>query len=511
MNASISSNKRIMKNTMLLYLRMLFTMGVALYTSRIILNVLGISDYGIYNVVGGVVTIFGVINAAMATASQRFITFELGGGNINKLKIVFCTSLNIHILISLVIFIIAETIGLWFFYTQLNIPIGRIGAAFWVYQFSVLTTMVMMITVPYNAVIIAHERMSAFAYISILEVVLKLLIVWALTVFGIDKLILYVVLLFIVQMIIQVVYVFYCRLFFKETKFQLLWDGLLFKKMSAFAGWQLFGCTAGVAYTQGLNILLNIFFGPAVNAARAVAVQVQNAIQNFSLNFQQAINPQITKSYAINDQERLSVLINASSKYSFFLVFFLSLPVLIETQYILSFWLGIVPEHTANFIRIMLVVMMIDVTANPLITAAAATGRIKTYQMVVGGILLLILPISYLFLKLGYNPEIVFLVHFGMVICAQIARLFMLRKMISFSIRRYFKEVALRSLIVGSISIVLPLVVSEYLNSSFASFMIVCLICILSTSCSIYFFGLQKNEQHFAKEKVSQLYYKLKK
>ncbi len=505
------SNKRIVKNTMLLYIRMLFTMGVSLYTSRVILNVLGVNDYGIYNVVGGVITVLGVINAAMASASQRFITFELGGGSINKLKIVFCTSLNIHILISLIILLLSQTLGLWFFYSQLNIPVERINAAFWVYQFSVATTIVMMVSVPYNATIIAHEKMSAFAYISVVEVSLKLLIVYMLQLINFDKLILYSLLLLFVQLFIRFIYGKYCNKNFEETKYKWQWDGLLFKKMSAFAGWQLFGCTAGVAYTQGLNILLNIFFGPAVNAARAVAVQVQNAIQNFSLNFQQAINPQITKSYAINDQERLSMLINASSKYSFFLVFFLSLPVLIETQSILSFWLGIVPEHTANFIRIMLVIMMIDVTANPLITAAAATGRIKTYQMVVGGILLLILPISYLFLKLGYNPEIVFLVHLAMVICAQIARLFMLRRMISFSIRRFFKEVALRSLIVGSISIVLPLVVSEYLNSSFSSFMIVCLICVLSTSCSIYFFGLQKNEQNFAKEKVSQLYYKLKK
>lgn len=258
---------------------MLLMMTVALYTSRVVLNTLGVEDYGIYNVVGGVVAMLGFINGSMSSATQRYITFALGRGDIKHLQTVFSTALQIHILISTLIVILGETVGLWFMYTQMQIPVDRMDAAFWVLQCSILSTVVMIISVPYNADIIAHEKMSAFAYISILEGVLKLAVVYLLLVFSYDKLILYAFLILAVQLFIRSCYSCYCNRHFEESKYQHVWDKKLFKEMTGFAGWSMFGNLAGVFFGQGLNMLLNVFFGPVVNAARAVAIQVQNAIQ----------------------------------------------------------------------------------------------------------------------------------------------------------------------------------------------------------------------------------------
>lgn len=293
MNAT-ENNKRIAKNTLLLYFRMLFTMAVSLYTSRVVLNTLGVEDFGIYNVVGGVVAMFGFLNSAMSSSTQRYITFELGKNDFEQLKKVFNTSVSIHAFISVVILILAETIGLWFLYNKMTIPIERMDAALWVYQGAIASTIVLIMSVPYNATIIAHEKMSAFAYISVLEVVLKLLIVYLLLIGDFDKLKLYAVLMFSIQLIIRLIYGRYCKKHFSETKFQWTKDWKLFKEMLGFAGWNLWGNCAGIAFTQGVNILLNMFFGPAVNAARGIAVQVQNAVNQFSFNFQTALNPHTT-------------------------------------------------------------------------------------------------------------------------------------------------------------------------------------------------------------------------
>lgn len=508
-----SNNKRIAKNTLLLYFRMLLTMAVSLYTSRVVLQTLGVEDYGIYNVVGGVVTMFAFVNSAMSNATMRFMTFELGSGNNEKLHRVFCTSMGIHAIISLVILVLAESIGLWFLNTYMVIPDTRMDAAHWVFQLSVLSSIIMVMSVPYNASIIAHEKMSAFAYISVLEVVLRLAIVYMLVIFDIDKLKLYAVLMFCVQLLIRIIYGRYCSKHFVECYYKLIYDKPLFKEMTGFAGWSLFGNLAGVAYTQGVNILLNMFFGPAVNAARAVAVQVQHAIQGFVANFQMALNPQITKTYASGEIEQMHQLVYASGRYSFFLLYFLSLPIIIEINPILSVWLGTVPEYTAGFIRLTLCIMMVDALSNPLITAAQATGRIKVYQAVVGGILLLIVPISYIALKLGGQPEVVFFVHFLIVIIAQIARLIMIRPMIHLSLRKYFMEVIMKIAIVVFISILLP--VGFYFlfpQNTMCSFCLVCIICCISVLISVYFLGLYKSERYIITNKlknVTNMFHKL--
>ena len=497
MTTTLENNKRIAKNTLLLYIRMLFTMAISLYTSRVVLNTLGVNDYGIYNVVGGIVTMFTFMNSAMASATQRYLTFELGRNDFIQLHKVFCTSMHIHALIAFIIFILAETIGLWFLYTHMTIPTERMEAALWVYQFAVLSCIIMLLSVPYNATIIAHEKMSAFAYISVLEVIMKLLIVYILVLFEFDKLKLYAVLMFCVQILSRIIYGQYCSKNFSETKYQKIWDKKLFKEMTSFAGWSLFGNLAAVAFSQGLNILLNMFFNPAVNAARGIAVQVQAAIQSFCGNFQTALNPQITKTYASQDVKQMHSLIFAGSKYSFFLLLLISLPVLIETKPILTVWLKQVPAHTVNFIRLMICISMIDSIANPLIISAQATGRIKAYQATIGSILLLIVPISYIVLKSGGDPECVFFVHLVVVIIAQIVRVWMIHSMINLSIIQYLKNVIGNITIVTALSVILPIIIYIAFPPSLSRFLLVCTLSVFSVVMTVYFIGLGEKERNF--------------
>ncbi len=512
MTTTAENNKRIAKNTLLLYFRMLFTMAVTLYTSRVVLNTLGVEDFGIYNVVGGIVVMFGFINNAMATGTQRYLTFELGRKDYTRLKTVFSTSVLIHALISLLVILLAETVGLWFFYEKMIIPADRVDAALWVYQFSIISMVVLMMSVPYNASIIAHEKMSAFAYISVLEVVLKLAIVYLLTIGNWDKLKLYAVLMFLVQLSIRLVYGIYCKRHFEETKFRWVWNYKLFREMTGFAAWNLWGNCAGVASTQGLNLLLNMFFGPAVNAARGLAVQVQNAVRQFSTNFQMAINPQITKSYAVGDINYMHSLIFRSSKFTFFLLLFLCLPVLFETEPLLRLWLKTVPDYTVAFLHLILCETIVDAVARPLMTAAAATGRVKLYQGAVGGVLLSILPISYIVLKLGGGPASVFVVYLCVNVVDFVVRLYIIRPMIGLVLSDYFKEVLLRCLIVNATSLILPLAFKFFLyDDCLVSFFIECVICVISVTISAFYLGLTVSERSFILNKLSQFKTKFRK
>lgn len=333
------NNKRIAKNTILLYGRMLLLMAISLFTSRVILNVLGVVDYGVYNVVGGIVTMFGFLNSSMASATQRYITFALGKGDELQLQKVFSTALQIHTLIAGVVVLLGEIVGLWFLYNKMQVPPDRMEAAFWVLQSSIVSSAVMIVSVPYNAAIIAHEKMSAFAYISIVEAALKLIIVYLLLIFSVDKLILYAFLILGVQVTIRFCYSIYCKRHFFETKYRRICEKSLLKEMGQFAGWSMFGNLSAVLFNQGVDMMLNVFFGPVVNAARAVAVQVQGAIRQFVTNFQVALNPQITKTYAQDDLANMHQLMFRSARFSFYLLFLISLPVLFETDFILKTWL----------------------------------------------------------------------------------------------------------------------------------------------------------------------------
>ena len=499
------NNKRIAKNTLFLYFRMLFMMGISLYTSRVVLNTLGVENYGIYNVVGGIVAMFGFINGSMSSATQRYITFALGKGDKNRLQMVFCTTLQIHTLIAGVIVLLGETIGLWFLYNKMQIPADRMDAAFWVLQASIVDSVIMIISVPYNADIVAHEKMSAFAYISILEAVLKLVIVYVLLVFSFDKLILYAFLLLAVQILIRFCYSIYCNKHFEETKYKHVWDKALFKDMTDFAGWSLFGNLAAVLFGQGLNMLLNVFFGPVVNAARGIAVQVQNTIQQFVANFQMALNPQITKTYAKGEFGDMHKLMFRSARFSFFLLFLLSLPVLFETNFILTIWLKTVPEYTVTFLRIMICTSLIYTLSNPLIVANQATGKVRKYQAICGTILLMILPVSYICLRLGCPAYSVFIVHFMIESLTQLARMFLLCPLIGIKIRDYFTHIYGQVIVVIAMSVILPALAYFNMEDSIARFFVVGFLCVLSVSTAAYLLGLSSNERVFVRVKATTL------
>lgn len=505
MSDTSSANKRIAKNTLVLYVRMLFTMGISLFTSRVILQTLGVEDYGISSVVGGVISMFTFINAAMVSSTQRYLNFELVSGDANQLRSVFSTSLQIHALIALAIIVLSETVGLWFLNEKLVIPEARMTAAMWVYQCSILSCAVSIMSTPYNAVIVAHEKMSAFAYISILDVSLKLLVVYLLVVLPFDKLIILAILNLLVQLFIRYIYTLYCHRHFPESYFQFRFNKTLFKEMFGFAGWSFWGNLAAILYTQGLNMMLNIFFGPIVNAARGIAVQVQSAVQQFVGGFQTALNPQITKNYASNNLPQMHSLMFRSARFSFLLLFFLSLPVLMETSFILTLWLKTVPNDAVIFTQIMICISLIYTTANPCIIANQATGKVKIYQMVVGGILLLILPISYIVLKLGAPAYSVFIVHFCIESVAQFSRMYMLRKLIHLPLWQYMKNIYIPIVSTVVIAIILPLVVRMQVSEGWLRFLAVGFTCVLSVGASSYFIGFTKQERVFFLDKSLRL------
>lgn len=510
MSSTSENNKRIAKNTLLLYFRMLLLLIVNLYTSRVVLNVLGVVDYGINNVVGGVITMLGFITGSLGAASSRYITYELGKGDMTALKKTFGNIVTIHFILAAIVLVFGETLGLWFMSTQLQIPPERQTAAMWVYQFSIFSSLLSVISVPYNAAIIAHEKMSAFAYISIVDAVLKLLIAYLLVVIPFDKLIIYAILFFCILAFDRIVYGIYCSRHFEETHTRLKYDGKLFREIFAFAGWTMNGNLAVIGYTQGLNILLNIFFGPAVNAARGIAVQVQSVCQQFCSNFQMALNPQLTKCYAKGDFYNMHRLLVKSSKFSFYILFFIVLPLMFEAEFVLKLWLGIVPEHTVYFLRLILIVGLLYTLSNPLIVSVHATGRLKKFQMIEGTMLLTIVPIAYIMLKyFGIRPEYVFLVHIAVELCTQYARLRIVLPMIGMKLGDYFNSVIKPILMVITLSPWLPYIANATINGLWISFFVVCIVGVLCISACIFIFGCTTSERTFIKEKLSGILMKM--
>jgi len=455
-------NNKIAKNTLLLYIRQIVALFVSLYTSRIVLDALGTEDFGIYSVVGGLVAMFSLISGSLSSAVTRFLSFELGKENEERLKNVFSTSVTLHMGLALIVLILLETIGVWFLNNKMNIPTGRMQAANWVLQFSILTFVINLLGVPYNAAIIANERMGAFAYVSIIEVTLKLCIAFIIVSIGFDKLIIYALLLVIVSIIIRIVYGVYCRANFKECKYSFSYDNELVREMVSFAGWSFIGVSSAVLRNQGVNVLINIFYSTVVNAARGISMQVNVAITSFVNNFMTAMKPQIIKSYANGEFRFLYILILRGAKYSFFLIYLLALPVLIETEQILSFWLKDVPLYTISFVRLILVFSLIESLSGTLTTAMLATGQIKYFQIVVGGIQMLNFPISYFLLKLGLSPESTYIASIILSILCLFARLVFLQKKISLPIKLYVKDVLLKAIFVFVFSAILPIYI--YLN-----------------------------------------------
>jgi O-antigen/teichoic acid export membrane protein len=501
-STSVQNNKRIAKNTVFLYLRMFITMGVSLFTSRVVLNTLGVEDFGIYNVVGGMVMMFSTVNTSMATAVQRFMNFEMGKNNHSRLNNIFNTSVLIHFVIAIILFVLIELIGVWYLNNHMNIPEDRLDVANFVLQFSIFTLIVSVISVPYNAAIIANERMSAFAIISIIEVTLQLVIVYLLVIFNADKLKVYSVLMFVVAVIIRIVYGIYSKRNFKECSFKWHWDTSLFKEMSSFAGWNLIGVSSTMLRTQGISLLLNFFFDVIINAATGIAFRVKNAFDSFAGNFMTAISPQITKSYAAKDFNYLMQLIFRGSKFSYYLLLFIFVPIFIETETVLKLWLKIVPDYSVIFVRLLLIVSLIEVLSKTLIQAMFATGDIKKYQIVVGSVTLLNIPISFLFLYLDFYPEIVFVVAIIIAFITLFVRLFMLKKMINILIRNFIFEVLFIVLIVTVLSMILPFLFTKLYNPNNMRLLINLIISLLSVSTMVYIFGLNSKEKAYVKKAI---------
>ena len=487
---------------------MVLLMAISLYTSRVVLNVLGVTDFGIYNVVGGVVMMLGFVNSSLSGATSRFLTFELGKETEGDVKKIFRCSISIHYLLAIGILIVAETIGLWFVMNKLVIPSDKINAVFWVYQCSVVTSIISILSVPYNALIIAHERMKIFAYISIFEGIAKLAVVYALLCTDTERLILYAFLIMTVQSLVIAAYIIYCKKHLKESSAKWLWDKELSKKIGAYAGWTLNGNLAVVGFTQGINILLNLFFGPAVNAARGIAVQVQSAVNQFFNNFLMAVRPQITKSYAKGDLEYMHTLIINSSRYAFFLIILVALPILVNTEYILQLWLGIVPEHTVAFTQLMIVSCMNMSLSLPVGYGIHATGDIKKFQIVEGTLLLTIVPVCYILLKhLHISPEMVFVTYLIIEILTQFVRVWLVYPKIKLHKRKYFTHVLYPiAKVVVPLTVIGFIIDKNYSVKSFSGLLTSTLICLLISAITIYFLGMKEAEKEFIISKIKKFH-----
>lgn len=504
MSENSANSKRIAKNTLMLYVRMLLIMCTTLYTSRIVLDALGVDDYGIYNLIGGMVAMFSMISSSLSSAISRFITVELGKGNQERLNTIFSTSIIIQIVISLIILILVNSIGIWFITNKMVISPDRLNAAKWVLQFSVITLIINIISIPYNAAIIAHEKMSAFAYIGIFQAIGQLVIAYLIRFSPFDSLVWYAILMSIIALVVRFMYGVYCNKHFEECKqVRLCFNRSIFKEMFSFASWNFIGSSSALLRDQGGNMLLNIFGGGvAVNAAMGIATQVKAAVVQFTTNFMTAMNPQIIKSYSINNHEYMMTLLYKGARISAYMLLLISLPILFNTSFILSLWLKVVPNYTVIFVQLVLIFGICESISQPLITAQFATGDIKKYQIIVGGLQLFNLPISYIFLRGGAPPYIVLIVAIFISMCCFSSRLYLLRSMIDLSAKQFFVKVFLNIVVVSLVSSLIPYLVSEISQSDWSKFLTLTCTCILSTISTIYFIGCTHEEREFIRKNI---------
>lgn len=504
-----NANARIVKNTALLYVRMLVLMVMSFFTARITLNALGITDYGINNVVGGLVSMFYILSSSMTTASGRFLTFGLGQGDLAYLKKIFSMTVNAHGLMAIICFIAIETIGVWFLNNKMTIPPDRLIAANWVLQCSAVVFIIGLLSVPYNAVIIAHEKMAAFAYMSIFEASFKLLIVTLLLYTRGDKLILISNLTVVQYLVKQGIYWFYCKRNFEECVYVRGWDKELGKQIFCFAGWNLIGSSAQQARNQGVNIVINIFTGPVVNAARGISMQINSIIEHFVDSFMTALNPQIIKYYAAGDLNRMHNLIFQGTRLSYYLFMLLSIPIYFEIEQILYIWLGQVPEHTVLFSRLILILTLSGVNAYALSTAQLATGDIRTYQIVLGGLVLLNLPVSYFLLRQGIMPEMTVVVAIVISQICMVTRLWFLRSSIKLSMRKFFSQVYFNMLEVLFIAVLPPAVCYYTLDPSLSRVFILGSVSLLASALTIYFIGCNRKERLLVRDYAKKTVHKI--
>jgi len=474
---------------------MFLTIAINLYAVRVIWQVLGVDDYGVYNVVGGIVMMFAFLNNAMVASSQRFISFELGTGNGERLKKVFCISVTVHILLAIAILVLAETFGLWFLNEKLNIPAGRMVAANWVYQCSVVAFMINVVSVPYNACIVAHEHMKAYGYFGILEVFMKLAIVFLLLLVHFDKLIAYAILVVCVSALMRLIYGVYCNRNFAECHYKFMPDHQLMRDMFSFAGWSFIGNLGFSVRDQGLNIVVNLFFNVAVNAAKGVSSQIGTVVSGFSQNFQMALNPQITKRYAAGETQSMMSLVFSGCKYSAMLMMFIVIPLFFASEQVLTLWLGEIAPYTVGFMQLILIMVLIDSMVSPVTTALQATGRIKFFQIIVSLIMLSNIPLAWLWLKFTANPYIVLYVSIITSTLALLARLILLHRQIPFSYTAFFNKVFVRVITILVISGAIAGLLYDIIPQSLLGLVIYSALSLLTIAMVSYTIGLEQNER----------------
>lgn len=503
-----SSNKTIAKNTLFLFFRTLLIMGISLYTSRVVLKLLGVEDFGIYNVVGGIVSMLSFLNSAMVQASQRYLSFVQGTDNLDDQKKVFSTSVLIHASIAIIVVIVLETVGLWYINHKVVLPSERLFAANVIYQFSILIFLSRIIVVPYNASVIAHEKMDVYAAISIVDYLFQLGFVFLLKIVTYDKLVVYGAMMLVVACINYIIYAIYAKRKFIECTFHWYRDWKLYREMFSFASWAFLGGAGFVARNQGVNLVINLFCGPSVNAARGVAYQVSAAVQTLISSFQQSMNPQITKRYAAADHESMMSLVRAGSKYSFLLLLIFFMPILIRPNYILNLWLGNVPKYAAEFLVMAISMSLVTSMDGTLNTAMQATGKIKIFQIVVSVIMCCDIPLVYLLLTIGIEPYFATGVSIFTAVLCLFTKLFLLHKQIHYNLGHFLVSVVFRNFFVAAIVIMTFYHISKLFPETFAGFIMMSLLSFVLNGGLVFFIGMEYSERKMI---ISMFRYGLKK
>lgn len=507
MSSNANNNKRIAKNTIFLYFRSIFILLISLYTSRVTLEVLGVEDFGIYQIVGGVVSMFSMLSSTLASASQRFITFTLGENDYQKQRRVFSTCISLHIVLGLIVVVLLEILGIWFLNNKLNIPVERLPVAGWVMQFSIATLFVNIVSVPYNATIIAHEKMSAFAYISILEGLLKLASVLLLMVISWDKLLLYSALYFLIALFLRVIYSVYSNRQFKETrsvKFSI--DKELFRGMFSFAGWNMIGSSALVLRNQGVDIVLNLFFGVTVNAAKGICNQVQAAVSQLVGNFTTAVKPQLIQSIARKDYSRTYSLVFRGSKMAFMLMMLMVVPIIVCCDDILSVWLVEVPEYTVLMVQISFLYLLATTLSRFLIDSVLAYGKIKWFQIILGGIKMLAIPLTWGLIKLTNNPYSGVIIITILQFACLFGELYFANKYISVDWKYYLQHVVLKCWLTFACSFIFVYILNKVIVLHFYLELPMAFIC--SLSC-VYYIGLNREEKKMVGGIINKIAHKI--
>lgn len=501
-----NSNKKIAKNTLLLYIRMLFMMAIGLFTSRVILNALGISDMGLMSVAGSVITMFTFLNATLTSGTQRFISYAIGENNAQRLRAVFKSAMTLHLLLAIIIFFLGETLGLWYVYNKLNVEPGRFQAAMWCYQLSIISTVVGMVQLPFNSALIAHEKMNIYAYMTIFDAVFKLLAAYLIQIVCFDRLIFYSILIFAAELLSTFLYNLYCRKHFKECSFSFGYDKGIFRNMLSFSGWNTLGCLAAMGQGTGVNLIINSFCGTVVNGARGIAFQANGWVTRFVENFMVALNPQIIKSYASGDIQRMSSLVINGARFGCYLFLLLGIPLFVEIEFVLKLWLGQCPEHTVAFMRIVMIETLFKTMGTPTVTAIHATGQMKLLNITVGSILLLIVPVSYVCFRLGLSPEQVLLINIIPWIVVPFIRVFLVKKYSQgkFPVGQYLYQVVLKTTAMALLMFV-PIWLFSYYMQSYTDWIRFCAIftsSLVFSAMVIYYIGLEQKYRILLVEKL---------